>query len=472
MYGPIYETSMMGLRFVVVTDEAMAQELLIKKGNSFSGRTQIRALLDHRNSPVYVALQDRHESWKRQRKWVHAAMAAASQAKFYGYVDREVKRYLMTLLVEPARFHDNARELTGRIMTTLSLDDATQSTRFGTKATETLRLMSVSGPIINALTPLYALCDMVGYNPWRKFEEERESKMRGWWRENLQVAKKRFLQGTLPDNTWSYRYLAQVAAGEGTANKNPGLEQSAEEEDFAACMLGFQTMVGVVTVAGPIQYFIMAMGMHPEWLKKMQEEIDRVCGDRMPTVADYEQLPTVRACVKESLRWRSTVPLGVPHRCEEDVEYRGVTIKKDDVVLACEWALNRVPEQYPDPENFRPERWLEPDWPTYMEPLSRYPNLREGKGMHTFGWGRRMCLGQSIADYELFIIGASVAWGFDLSLKKCPLTGEPLPFDDQATNSSVILEPKPFPMDFKPRSTERAKSIMQQYESIQAELRV
>lgn len=59
-YGPIYETSMMGLRFVVITDEDMAQELMIKKGNSFSGRVQIRALLDHKTSPVYVALQDRN----------------------------------------------------------------------------------------------------------------------------------------------------------------------------------------------------------------------------------------------------------------------------------------------------------------------------------------------------------------------------------------------------------------------------
>ncbi|OAA80555.1 cytochrome P450 [Akanthomyces lecanii RCEF 1005] len=398
-------------------------------------------------------------------------MASASQANFYGYVDREVKRYLMTLLVDPARFHDNARELTGRIMTTLSIDDAAQGARFGAKATETLRQMSISGPIINALTPLYALCDMVGYNPWRTFEEKREGEMRRWWRQNLQVAKKRFLHGSLPENTWSYRYLAQVAAGEGSKGKNPSLEQSSEEEDFAACMLGFQTMVGVVTVAGPIQYFIMAMGLHPEWQKKMQEEIDRVCGDRMPQIGDYEQLPTVRACVKESLRWRSTVPLGVPHRCEEDVEYRGVTIKKDDVVLACEWALNRVPEQYPDPENFRPERWLERGWPTYMEPLSRYPNLREGKGMHTFGWGRRMCLGQSIADHELFIVGASVVWGFSVSVKKCPLTGEEIVFDDQATNSSVILEPTTFPMNLKPRSPGHVKDIMRQYESMQTEMR-
>ncbi|XWW92869.1 hypothetical protein V2A60_000796 [Cordyceps javanica] len=477
-YGPIYETSMMGLRFIVVTDEGMAQELLIKRGNSFSGRTQIRALLDHKTSPVYVALQDRNESWKRQRKWVHAAMASASQANFHGHVEREVKRYLVTLLVDPARFHDNARALTGRIMATLSMDDATQGVRFGAAATETLRRMSVSGPIVNALTPLYALCDVVGYNPWRRSEEARERGMRGWWRANLQVAKRRFREGTLPETTWSYRYLAQVAAAAEGGTENLDLRQSSkeegeeEEEDFAACMLGFQAMVGVVTVAGPVQYFLMAMGLHPEWQRRAQKEIDAVCGDDMPQIGDYERLPILRACVKESLRWRSTVPLGVPHRCEEDVEYRGVTIKKDDVVLACEWALNRVPEQYPDPESFRPERWLEPGWPTYMAPLSRYPNLREGKGMHTFGWGRRMCLGQSLADYELFVTGASVVWGFDLSAKTCPLTGEDVVFDDRATNSSVILEPTPFPMDLKPRSPERAKRIMHQYELVRSELKV
>lgn len=58
-YGPIYETSMMGQRFIIIADEGIAQELLIKKSNSLAGRMQIRALLDHRASPVYLALQDR-----------------------------------------------------------------------------------------------------------------------------------------------------------------------------------------------------------------------------------------------------------------------------------------------------------------------------------------------------------------------------------------------------------------------------
>lgn len=238
-------------------------------------------------------------------------MASASQANFYGLVDREVKRYLMTLLVDPAHFHTNVRELIGRIMATLSLDDATQGTRFGTSATETLRQMSIPGSIINTIAPLWDIAEMVGYNPWRKFEEAREGKMRSWWRDNLQVAKLRYRAGTLPKETWMYRYLAQVAAGEGSMGyENPTLTQSDEEEEFASCMLNFQITIDIVTTTGPLQYFLMSTGLHPEWQRKMQDEIDQVCGDRMPEIGDYERLPTVRACVKESLRWRSTVPLG------------------------------------------------------------------------------------------------------------------------------------------------------------------
>lgn len=59
-YGPIYETSMMGQKFIIISDEDMATDLMVKKGNSFSGRAQIRALIDHKKGPTYVALQDRN----------------------------------------------------------------------------------------------------------------------------------------------------------------------------------------------------------------------------------------------------------------------------------------------------------------------------------------------------------------------------------------------------------------------------
>lgn len=134
--------------------------------------------------------------------------------------------------------------------------------------------------------------------------------------------------------------------------------------------------------------------------------------------------------------------------------------------------MNRVPEVYPDPENYHPERYLEPGWPTYQEPLSRYPNFREGKGMHTFGWGRRTCLGQHIVDDELFVSGAAVLWAFNLTKKRCPSTGQEIDFDSEATNAHVILEPLPFPMDINPRGDMRAAQVLAGYAGVRQKLKV
>lgn len=232
-------------------------------------------------------------------------MAAASQENFYGHIEREVKRFLMTLIVDPEKYHSNVRELTGRVMSTLAWGDATQGKHHGDQALVTLHQMSISGPLVNTAVPLWHIGDFIGYNPWRNYEQARVEKQHAWWLNNLHVAKKRFLEGTLPSDTWASRYFSELVRG-----GNPTLEQTSEDELLAACMLSFQTMVGVVTVGGPTQYFLMAMTLHPEWQKKAQEEIDRVCGDRMPTLDDYPNLPTVRACLKETLRWRSGVPLG------------------------------------------------------------------------------------------------------------------------------------------------------------------
>ena len=232
-------------------------------------------------------------------------MQASHQAHFYGHIEREVTRWLTTLLLDPDKFHENTRELTGRVMATLAWDDATQGAANGHSALKTLRQMSVSGPIVNTMTPLWHMADLVRYNPWRRYEVQREAEQRAWWLRLFQMARKRFLEGTLPANTWTHRYFEELRR-----QGNIECAQSERADAEASCMLGFQCLVGVVTISGPLQFFLMAMSKNRGWQKKAQHEIDQVCGDRMPTRQDFEQLPTVRACVKETLRWRSGVPLG------------------------------------------------------------------------------------------------------------------------------------------------------------------
>ena len=54
---------------------------------------------------------------------------------------------------------------------------------------------------------------------------------------------------------------------------------------------------------------------HPDKVAKAQEELDRVVGqDRLPEYADVEQLPYVKAFIKEVMRWRPTAPgVLLPH---------------------------------------------------------------------------------------------------------------------------------------------------------------
>lgn len=60
IYGPIYQTRMLNQTFIIVSDEKIAEELLVKRGHIYSGRPQIRSLFRHKEGPAYLALMDRH----------------------------------------------------------------------------------------------------------------------------------------------------------------------------------------------------------------------------------------------------------------------------------------------------------------------------------------------------------------------------------------------------------------------------
>ena len=77
-------------------------------------------------------------------------------------------------------------------------------------------------------------------------------------------------------------------------------------------------------------------------------------------------------------------------------------------------AISRDPDLYPDPEAFNPLRWVKPEYPTYQEPLTQFPTIINST---QFGYGRRTCTGQQVADEDMLIGIGSIAWLFDI--KKC-----------------------------------------------------
>jgi Cytochrome P450 len=101
-------------------------------------------------------------------------------------------------------------------------------------------------------------------------------------------------------------------------------------------------------------------------------------------------------------------------RSPRDDVYNGYLIRKDSLVHPVQWSIHRDKTLYPDAESFIPERWLEPQYPTYREPLTSYPNLQNYSG---FGFGRRICQGQNLAERSLYIEAAVIAWACNISEK-------------------------------------------------------
>jgi len=96
----------------------------------------------------------------------------------------------------------------------------------------------------------------------------------------------------------------------------------------------------------------------------------------------------------------------------QDDEYNGYHIPKGSVMHPLEWAIARDPEMFPDPETFNPLRWVKPGYPTYKEPLTQYPTIINST---QFGYGRRVCQGQGVADEDMLIGIGSIAWLFNIN---------------------------------------------------------
>lgn len=109
-------------------------------------------------------------------------------------------------------------------------------------------------------------------------------------------------------------------------------------DDAAGYIAGSLLEAGSETTASILYGFVQALLVWPEVQKKAQEEIDRVVGDeRLPEMEDYAQMPYIRCCIKESLRWMPVVILGVPHAVIKDDVYNGYAIPKGAKVVNNVW---------------------------------------------------------------------------------------------------------------------------------------
>lgn len=99
---------------------------------------------------------------------------------------------------------------------------------------------------------------------------------------------------------------------------------------------------------------------------------------------------------------------------------QGWLIPKGTWVQGNVWAIHHSEKEFPDPDRFYPARYLKED------PQNRpFPNER---GYMTFGWGRRVCSGQGLAEQGTFITIARLLWAFNIR-KARGSDGKEIPVD-------------------------------------------
>ncbi|XP_031345329.1 probable cytochrome P450 304a1 [Photinus pyralis] len=156
-------------------------------------------------------------------------------------------------------------------------------------------------------------------------------------------------------------------------------------------------------VIGPSLNMLWAhLCKYPEVQTKVQEEIDRIVGrSRLPNLDDRKNMPYTEAVIRESLRVDPVVPVNTPRRCLQDTTLGGYYIPKNALILISIWGANYDPRIWKDPNEFRPERFLDEDG-----------NLLKKDHVLSFGAGKRLCAGETFARNCMFLMLAGLLQNF------------------------------------------------------------
>ncbi|KAF9043639.1 cytochrome P450 [Hymenopellis radicata] len=241
-----------------------------------------------------------------------------------------------------------------------------------------------------------------------------------------------------------------------------GLEKQQEfglNDLEAAYTLSAPWAAGVGTTASTIEVFLMAMLLYPDVMKRAQAEIDSVIGrERMPGFQDQDDLPYVRALLKETTRWRCLAPTGFAHAATADDTYNrnGMYIPKGSTVYGNIYSMTQDDTVFAKPEEFSPERFLNTS------------DLKLVNFTIPFGFGRRLCPGMHVALQTDFIAIVRILWAFDVKAPVDENGTTILPNPDEFS-SGLVIGPAPFKCLFVARDSGTAETILREAERAESE---
>jgi cytochrome P450 len=172
------------------------------------------------------------------------------------------------------------------------------------------------------------------------------------------------------------------------------------------------------TTTSTVSFMFYELARHPEIVGRLQAEQDRelASGLAMRSKLLSGELTELEMVLEETLRKYPPAWVG-PRRSIEPFEFEGQTVPGRTFVNYCSWASHHLPEVFPQPQEFRPERFT-------TEARAALP-----KGAYVpFGGGSRTCIGMRFGQLEVRTIATlilsrctlSLADDFELTIRQMP----------------------------------------------------
>ncbi|KAI3756503.1 hypothetical protein L1987_56324 [Smallanthus sonchifolius] len=163
------------------------------------------------------------------------------------------------------------------------------------------------------------------------------------------------------------------------------------------------------TTSTMVEWVMAEILNNPGVMRKVQEELTEVIGmNNVVEEPHLHKLTYMDAVIKETFRLHPPLPLLLQRCPDESCKVGGYTIPKDTIVYMNVWAIHRDPNNWPNPLEFKPERFVNGNWDYNGNNMKFLP----------FGSGRRICPGIPLGEMMLMYILASLLHSFDWNLPK------------------------------------------------------
>ncbi|KAF9223390.1 cytochrome P450 [Gyrodon lividus] len=388
-YGELVYSRLLNQDIIVINSEEVAKDLLERRSNNYSDRPAIIRMTNDffgwSFNSVMVPYSDR---WRLHRRLFHQAFRPEAAFNYHAMQLRKGRELLHNLLEVPGDYVAHIQTHSASIIMsvvygyeTAPRDDPIINV---VDRAVNLAVASIRPEVAAFLGFLPFLRHIPSWFPGASFK--RTALLSQKYADDMIEAPFQFVEKSMAAGTAVPSMVSDSLRRIAEHDSVDGYVQAVKESSVTAFAAASETTASTLLI------FFLAMVLNPEVQERAQAEIDSVIGTvRLPVFEDRPSLPYVEAVLRETLRWHPAVPLSIPHATTSADVYEGYFIPQGATIIMNTWAMTRNEAKYPNPEVFRPERFLNEDGQINNDTVS-----------YAFGAGRRICVGRHIADASVW----------------------------------------------------------------------